>query len=81
MGFCDFWIRVFCLFVFFPEKAEWNGAINWTEIMDIVEIIPTQMQIDFLKIVRRFNKHSSCRKKKEFSCNYCMDIVCVTIPI
>lgn len=46
MGFCDFWIRVFFCF-FFPEKAEWNGAINWTEIMDIVEIIPTQMQIDF----------------------------------
>lgn len=44
MGFCDFWIRVF---FFFPEKAEWNGTINWTEIMDIVEIIPTQMQIDF----------------------------------
>lgn len=33
--------------------------------MDIVEIIPTQMQIDF-KIVRRFNKHSSFRKKMNF---------------
>lgn len=32
--------------------------------MDI-EIIPTQMQIDF-KIVRRFNKHSSFRKKMNF---------------